>query len=40
MKEFELLYSCTSLDEIPTSIFISLSMMRFLFSLALDSYEK
>ncbi|KAM3726430.1 WD repeat and FYVE domain-containing protein [Dirofilaria immitis] len=28
------------LDKIPTSVFIALSMVRFLISLALDSYEK
>ncbi|KAL3982042.1 Beige/BEACH domain family protein [Acanthocheilonema viteae] len=31
---------CLPPDEIPTSIFIALSMIRFLVSLALDSYEK
>ncbi|VDN90901.1 unnamed protein product [Brugia pahangi] len=32
--------SCMPSDKIPTSIFIALSMLRFLVSLALDSYEK
>ncbi|OZC09884.1 hypothetical protein X798_02990 [Onchocerca flexuosa] len=40
--DFNELSSASSMlpDKIPTSIFIALSMVRFLISLALDSYEK